>query len=316
MKYEFRFCVSPVLPALEQRLVELKIKYTLLHNIKTHLPYEIVFDLLEDSPYLQEIMQLIPKMDTNSTYRTSGKLNEIWHCGEFIPELGVFSCYSLGDSYVTIMTSLEYSKEDMEKARWFRLHSEHLRLDISNWNEFELVEKCMDGKKLNHFTLEKAVAIKRVPKWKPKTCFATACEFYCSSILFCNDRAKTLIESNNLKGAEFRPVLKKDERSIHLDINQIYATQTIPNEAILANQYMEFYNCPICGCQKVKPLSNRAFFWLDTEKFDDSIDFYKTQTFFRGSQILIVSHRVYKLIIQNQINRGLIFVPLLPFEGR
>ena len=130
--------------------------------------------------------------------------------------------------------------------------------------------------------------------------------------IFCDDIAKSIIQSANLDGIDFLPVIHYKKNNYLDNIHQIECSNVLPNESLVLNQYFKEKKCPICGAIKYEydELSRLGIH----KEFLGNKDFYRTNYIFGGgytSPFNVVSNRIYKLLVDNQIDRNIRFTPLL-----
>lgn len=214
----------------------------------------------------------------------------------------------------------EFSEEDRLAAPYLGVTSSFICM--SSINEETIMERrclvdqiprCTGSKHLvdlyRHFVQVEAPVTnkKRIP-WREDRCFGMAAPVQHS--LICNDRAKNVIEASGLRGAEFRPVLKKQDMSPLVDAWQLWPTEL--DDFLVAGEGMYTFRCEKCGAVMLgaKDPNSIHEFLIDARKMPSELDFFQSKPVFYGMQIPIISQRAYRVLKEANMLRAMIVTPL------
>ena len=215
------------------------------------------------------------------------------------------------DSYY--ITETVFSKEEMHNAEWFNIRSVW-RYDYPQpENEYreityngQMCPVCWGG-------LEQidAFRFKRAPKWGKRFFLTTNWE---DNVIFVSDQAKSTIENANIPGLDFREVKNKNGADIFPDIHQLVVRNILPEGLVWEESRVEkILVCDECGRRRYAT-NGRGQFVFRKETFDNAPDIaLSSEIFGRGGynqRLLIVSKRVYQMIIKNKMDRSLEFQPI------
>lgn len=176
-----------------------------------------------------------------------------------------------------------------------------------------------EGPKVHHGHLvqvEPFVTSKKQINWKPKRCIGGS--HLSHQAIFCNDRAKAVIEKNKLNGAEFRPILQKKDRMPLQDAWQLWP-QEVP-DVLVAGAGMQERRCESCGkrvflAEKSNQLSELL---LNRDRLPEDLDFFQSEPvvgvglWFR---VPIISQRAYRVLKEADMLQAVTFTPILTQEG-
>ena len=158
-----------------------------------------------------------------------------------------------------------------------------------------------------HNEYEGTAIVARKPNWRTKRCFASGC-----SQLFCNDRAKEIIEDNKLTGVHFERVLNKTMQPY--EDFWLLAPQTV--EGFLAPGLNErVRRCPICGVELFEHITGVWTIRVDESKLTPPLDFFRPPAVLLtasgvGFSRTIISQRAYRVLNKAKIIQALIFDPI------
>ena len=129
--------------------------------------------------------------------------------------------------------------------------------------------------------------------------------------LFCSDMAKSIIESNGLRGADFRPVYHTKTQEQISDLWQLYPHEC-PDFLTPGNR-TQTRRCPVCGARRYVTTDERDRLCLIQAKLPEGIDFFQSPPLVgarAGHPFYVISSKAYQFLKNTEITRGLIFEPL------
>lgn len=132
--------------------------------------------------------------------------------------------------------------------------------------------------------------------------------------LFLDDVAMTELSNVSLRGLEFRNVKNSKGTQILPNINQLVVSAVLP-KGIVADRCSidKIYECANCGIHKYHP-SGIGMHAFRKEIFEGAPDIVKTEEVFGwghvASRLIIISPKMYQVIIKNKLDRGLVFEPI------
>jgi hypothetical protein len=153
--------------------------------------------------------------------------------------------------------------------------------------------------------------IKNPPKWGRRH-FAEL--NWVGDELFVSDTAKSIFEGHNISGISFMKVQDKAGKEFFTDISQLIIHNII-DEGLFESKasIREINTCPNCGITKYL-LSGIGMLAFQRKIFDNQPDIVKTGDLFGSghyaARTIVVRQTVYQTIIQNNLERGLVFEPI------
>lgn len=210
--------------------------------------------------------------------------------------------------------SLEFSKKDLENAKYLEIRSSRPGFRIINPKEiFEY--SCFSP---NAFDImlpwhEKQIGpliISKEPAaLKPQTAiFDTD-----GSELLADIRIRDLAKENDLKGICFEPVkLKNGEYS--KKIYQITSEHTLDRSCLELGHGEKKFVCPVCGKENFF-IADIMQVHLKLAQIESKCDFYVTESMFGEGRMpgprYIISQKFYQLLKLNKLAGGLCFRPII-----
>lgn len=218
---------------------------------------------------------------------------------------------------VTIRYYPQYTEKDCRSANWLEMRPVSLKIEPKN-SETIFQHTCECGESSSRrprsyhcLQVESVVVSKRTP-W-------TNTQFFCTSYfiegVFCNSRAKSILESSGLCGLRFDPVLKS-RGGVLPDTHQVRAQSVLPDSAFFAVADMVEQECPLCGLRLLCCAGGKPLFGIYTDAVAPGIDFFETAPIFAGSprasgtDKFIISQRAYRYLTEMQMTRAVEFIPL------
>jgi hypothetical protein len=211
------------------------------------------------------------------------------------------------------ITETVFSKEEMRSAEWLNVRSVW-RYDYpqpeNKYREItyngQMCPECWGG-----LAQIEAFRFKRAPKWGKRFFLTTNWE---DDILFVSDQAKAMIESAKVSGVTFREVKNKSGTETFPDIHQLVVHNILPEGLVWEDSCVdEILVCDKCGRSKFAP-NGRGQFVFRKNTFDNAPDIVLSSEFFGrahyNQRLLIVSQKIYQMIIKNKMDRSLEFEPI------
>ncbi len=214
----------------------------------------------------------------------------------------------------------EFSEDDRLAAQYLGFESSFICLSSIN-EETIMARRCLVGQVprckgskhlvdlYRHFVqVEAPVTNQKRISWRENRCFGMAAPILHS--LICNDRAKDIIISAGLHGAEFRPVLRKQDMSPLENAWQLWPTEL--DDFLVAGEGMYKFQCEKCGVAMLgaKDPNSIHEFLIDARKIPSDLDFFQSKPVFFGEQIPIISQRAYRVLKEANMLRAMIITPL------
>ena len=253
---------------------------------RSGIPYErfsstcIIFDMYEDDPHWQVIGPAAEQIDA--------------------------LCLS-----TTIFT-----KQELKDAAWLRVRSKwhngypqpesaHGYREIT-YDASQLCPECGAGLvQKDSFRLTKA------PKWGTRHFFSLN---WVSDVLFADDTARTMLEGSSLTGFRFLPAKNKRGTEVLPDVHQIFTeTETKPGVVTGGRDIDEVYTCAVCGRTKCHPtgIGMHVFRREALEGMPDICRTHEEWGWGKGAdRLILISQRMYRLIVDNRLERSLVFEPI------
>lgn len=266
----------------------------------------------ENSSYLAMGFQLdesIPKFIEIEPFLPEATPDEYWTADK--------SNIYTGDRYTSIRYTPCFSESERQAARWLQMRVISLKLkpinDKTLFRKLCVYKKNMHGIDIGHHCVQaEPVTVGRAIKWGNSQFFSGA---YFSGGVFCNNRAKGILENSALRGFQFGAVLNKQKVSLP-ETFQIHSDCIAPDEAFVPVHDMNVERCPLCGKQMLYLSGSKPQYGVRSDVLDEGIDLYETLPIFGSytpdhcSKRLIISQRAYQFLRQQKMARALEFVPL------
>lgn len=219
----------------------------------------------------------------------------------------------LHDKTPTIVEKI-YTKKELNNAEWFEIGStyrlgypqpedeyKHITYDDSNY-----CPKCGGG-----LVQKDSFYINKLPKFKSRNFYQP---YWIEDELFVSTKVVDKFKEEKITGIEILDV-KKYRKNETIDfVKQIKINEILPKGLIINENELE--KEIICGkCGKLKYIvKGSTVLRFKRNLFNDKPNFVKTYEQFGDGRIcardIIVSKRVYDIIISNNLGRGLIFEPI------
>ena len=210
-----------------------------------------------------------------------------------------------------------FSKKELSSAEWLTIRSqwrngypqpedefEYEHITYSNSNH---CHECGAGLiQVNPFR------IKNVPKWGNRHFMMLN---WIPDELFVDETVKRVFQCNNVSGVLFGEVHDKKGQYSLPQIYQMNVAGTLPPGITVNNQSIDtVLACSNCGTQKYHP-TGIGMHSFRRRSFENAPDIVRTNEVFgwghSASRLIIVSQKVYQLIVGNKLDKGLVFQPVL-----
>lgn len=257
-----------------------------LYIHRSGIPYEkfsstcIIFDIYEDDPHWQVI-------------------------GPALEKIGAFR-----------LSETIFTKQELQEAEWLRVRSKwhngypqpesafgYLSM---TYDDAHLCRECgAGGVQKDSFRLSKA------PKWGTRHFFSLNWVF---DELFVDDTARSILESSGLTGFRFLPVKNKRGTEEFPGVHQLFIEAlTQPGVVTGGRDIDNVYTCEACARVKHHP-TGIGMHRFRREALDGMPDICRThETWGWGSgadRHILISQRMYRLIVDNRLARSLEFEPI------
>ena len=223
--------------------------------------------------------------------------------------------------YVDVLEhhSVSFSEQELDAAKYLSVRSVYSGIMVQN-RYIELqhdsgIRESLFGFKNPLIAYEHVVQIDnpRINKgasWRKDRQF---CSNYESTMrhLFCSDLARSVIETNHLEGAEFRPVYHYKKGEQIPDLWQLYPHEC--EDFLTPGNRTKTRLCPVCGARRYVTTDERDRLCLIEDKLPEGYDFFQSPPLVgarTGHPFYVVSGRVYQVLKKADIIRALIFEPL------
>lgn len=255
----------------------------------------VIFEIEETHPNFQEVLDFLPSKTDTSLYAD-------------VPE-----------NLVAIQHYPVYSNEELRSAKWLSVRSSFRKVDPCNWEQLQkpscIVRTNRLGVPIGRHDGESGEYIIKGPiKWGTRH-FASV--VYGEHGLFCDDFAKEILQNNQVNGIDFRPVFKKSTGEPVENIFRLANTFTVPDGAMVGLEYTNDYECEHCGMKMIHMSDGRCRFGINVSRIPSDVDFCRTLPLFSpenppvcAGALILISQKMYRVIMDNHLNRALWFEPI------
>ena len=130
--------------------------------------------------------------------------------------------------------------------------------------------------------------------------------------LFCDDIAMQIIRNKGLTGLQFESVIAYKKGGCADNIHQLVFTEQLPNESLVLDSGFIKTTCPDCG--RIQYGYHMLSRLQVKESYLSQFDFYRTDEIFGdgfAEPFLIISNKAFRVFVENNIVKNLLFQPLL-----
>lgn len=247
------------------------------------------FDLWDQDPHFEEILELVEKIRQREGHRAAS----------------------------TFFT-LHYTEAECEAAQFLRVRSCCAGFDsvevpeqyeLSHFFEKVIVYKDKGYDRYEHVKQKLDTMTEKPPKWRAARQF---CSDYGSNMvnLYCSDLAMRTIEKAGLTGASFRPVRNAKTGEPLPDLWQLWPQEC--EDFLAPGEFTMTRPCPVCGRTRYVP-NDRGRMRVRAELVPQDLDFMQVPSCYgadRGYPFYVISHKAYRLLRDASLDRSLIFEPL------
>lgn len=154
--------------------------------------------------------------------------------------------------------------------------------------------------------------IKKAPKWGNRHFMMLN---WIDDELFVDASVKTVFCNNCVSGITFKEVHSKKGEMAFPEIQQMVITDILPPGIRLNGQSIdEVFICAKCGTPKYHP-TGIGMHSFQREIFMNAPDIVRSNEVFGwghgADRLILINQKVYQLITQNKLDRGLVFAPVL-----
>jgi len=209
-----------------------------------------------------------------------------------------------------------FTKQELKEAEWLRVRSK--------WhNGYPQPESAFGYRELTydptHYCREcgaglvqkDSFRLTKAPKWGTRHFFSLNWVF---DELFVDDTARSILESSGLTGFRFLPAKNKRGTEELPGVHQLFVeTETKPGVVTGGRDIDEVYTCAACGRTKCHPtgIGMHVFRWEALDGMPDICRTHEDWGWGKGADwLLLISQRMYRLIVDNHLERCLVFAPI------
>ena len=247
--------------------------------------------------------------ENNHSYVIEGDMNgiivEMFSDSEIFDE--IYAEFK-GNALITIGT--EYTKQEFKEASWFKVWS-NWRFDYpivdnlkgqKTFNKDNICPECKFGEEQTG-----SYIFKKSPKWGRDKYF---CSTNWSNTLFISNEGIKLLEDAGIKGYHLVDVLKNRTMEPFEDFSQIYIESKLEKGYIEKDSLIKSVEyCDVCKQKRI--ITNGKECYFKKKIFDNiDVDFIQSYEWFGSFHIIIISKRLYEIIMKNKMGRNLVIEPL------
>lgn len=220
------------------------------------------------------------------------------------------------DKKISCLSETSFSKKELSDASWLRVRSQwrngypqpegNFGYQRITYSEDQYCNECGSGlRQVDAFRL------KTLPKWGNRHFMMLNWVF---DELFVNDTAKNTLIENGFTGFQFSSVHNKNGKSVLPGVHQLLI-EFLSDPGFIEGQpdVRNVVICPICGTPKYHP-SGIGMHSFRKDALLNMPDICKTSEIFgwgkSASRLILVRQSVYRSIIDNHLDRGLVFAPI------
>ena len=224
-----------------------------------------------------------------------------------------------------INETVQYTEEECLSAEYLRFRSIYHCIEPTNMEELYQSECCVgekertiitiNGKKTKrvklyrHCVQVEPFIIQKNVKWKPAHMFGCCEQSFVE--VFCSDSIKNTIQKSDLKGLDFRPVIWKKTGEQLNDVWQLWPQKC--KDVLLPGKNSESIFCEICGRMLIRMPGSDSEILVNQDRIRPELDFFQSEAIigsFNCLPMYVISQKAYRFLLQNQLARALVFVPL------
>lgn len=252
---------------------------------KNNIPYSsanrlVVFDILQSNPHWQDISSIVT------------------------------------EKRISCLSETSFSKKELSEASWLSVRSQwrngypqpesNFGYQRITYSEDMYCNECGNG-----LRQVDAFRMKTSPKWGNRHFMMLNWVF---DELFIDDKAKEVLIENGFSGIQFTSVYDKQGKSVLPGVHQLHI-ETLSDYGLVEGQdnVSNVVACTVCGITKYHPSGiGMHSFYKNT--LANMPDVCKTSEIFgwgkSASRLILIRQSVYNSIIENHLDRGLVFAPI------
>lgn len=214
------------------------------------------------------------------------------------------------------LSETTFSKKELSSAQWLTVRSKWRNgypqpegafgYQSITYSDGNYCNECGAG-----LIQTEAFRMKAAPKWGNRHFMMLN---WVEDELFADEVAKSVLQGCGITGVSFREVKNKTGTEILPGVEQLIVPYILrPGIVAQRRSIDKIFQCTSCGIPKYHPtgIGMHAF---KREIFENAPDVVKTGEVFgwghSAPRLIIVSQKVYRAIIENHLDRGLVFSPL------
>ena len=241
---------------------------------------------------------------------------------KLVPKMICFSCfdYELTNELVKLIkheaiVSNFFSDEELLNASFLTLRPQNGCIEIVNEEEafdfFCPIKSLFTNGKYRHKEQKADFVIANVSF--PKTIFLLS-EDSGKHYIFTRKETYDFLKKNKITGIVSRSVLQKQGNVLsESNLLQIGSDKKIPYKEIFCGENVKVKKCSFCGTYTINIMQDYQLM-LKGKAQDYTDDFYQTEAVFGPGitkPLFVVSNKFYKLLVENKMNKGLTFEPVV-----
>ncbi len=311
MHYERRYSITPYNAELHEKMEELGMKCEFIENRRGH-KVSLYVDVDESHPNASSAIDLLPSPEPSEQKTEAELMDEM----DDLLTWDIRTAVSPAE-YVIMVCSPVYTKDEYKNAKWLRISSLTSKGKLVENREFfsKTCQYAITPKGIplySHLRQNAPVELERPFKWGNTQFF---CYILFSSALFCDNRAKAILENSDLRGIEYEPVYHGKNGEALTNVFQISAQSKVPEGAFVPVRDMHIETCPLCGHKKLLLQQDGHFpeYRGREELFPTDTDICWTSAF-DWEHDFFISQKMYQFLKAKKMLRGLWLEPLFPLE--
>lgn len=248
-------------------------------------------------------------------YETAGMENELYSF-DLYEDQDVYKKFKERFPFISRFDSfntIEYSKEEIEKAEWLFIRSQSIKVQWE-YDEKAYKQLCpykpLFQKELcyRHSEQTHILSVTKAVKWGTRQFFSGPNA--ADDIIFCSERAKSILE-NRWNGLEFWPVKKCNSSKNVADLYQLFFAKCLPIDALSGGKMAV---CKGCGRKILRVSDGTNQLAINRKYLQDQRNVYNTGEVLTGYiigsntfSLNIVPQDFYQYCERHGMNRGMIY---------
>mgnify|MGYP003520194940 CR=1 FL=1 len=217
---------------------------------------------------------------------------------------------------LTCLPETSFTKRELSNAEWLCVRSKwrngypqpesKFGYQTITYDSTQYCESCGSG-----LRQQSAFRFKSSPKWGNRHFMMVN---WVNDELFVDRYVKGILETNRISGISFTQVHNKDGSAVLPDVFQLSVEEESPIGLLEEQASIQGVdNCIYCGCKKFHP-SGIGKYAVQKAVFASMPDICKSAEILgwgkSAHRLIFVRHSVYRVITENNLDRGLVFSPV------